>query len=259
MAKIYFADDDPDTRTLVVACLERAGHEVEGFANGASLLSAFRRSPSDLAILDVMMPGMSGLETLSELRRASSLPVLLLTAKGDPDDQCEGLDLGADDYLPKPFELRVLVSRVQALLRRTASPGPQATISAKLDHDLVCKNLAFEAKTRRFWVTSLPRKTSTAATGRPNPSKPRRQELKLTPLEADLLGYLMARFEEPVARGELVRAVWGYEEVVASRAPDEANRRLRRKLLDAGSQVINETVWGYGWRLAPKEVPQDAQ
>ena len=87
MAKIYFADDDPDTRTLVVACLERAGHEVEGFANGASLLSAFRRSPSDLAILDVMMPGMSGLEALSELRRASSLPVLLLTAKGAPDDQ----------------------------------------------------------------------------------------------------------------------------------------------------------------------------
>ena len=259
MAKIYFADDDPDTRTLVVACLEQTGHEVECFANGASLLSAFRRSPCDLAILDVMMPGMSGLETLSELRRASSLPVLLLTAKGDPDDQCQGLDSGADDYLPKPFELRVLASRVQALLRRTALLEPQAVPPEALNRALVCKNLAFEAKTRRFWVTSLPRKTSTAATGRPNPSKPRRQELKLTPLEADLLGYLMARFEEPVARGELVHAVWGYEEVVASRAPDEANRRLRRKLLDAGAQVINETVWGYGWRLVPKEGSQDVQ
>ncbi len=259
MAKIYFADDDPDTRTLVVACLEQTGHEVECFANGASLLSAFRRSPCDLAILDVMMPGMSGLETLSELRRASGLPVLLLTAKGDPDDQCQGLDSGADDYLPKPFELRVLASRVQALLRRTALLEPQAVPPEALNRDLVCKNLAFEAKTRRFWVTSLPRKTSTAATGRPNPSKPHYQELKLTPLEADLLGYLMARFEEPVARGELVHAVWGYEEVVASRAPDEANRRLRRKLLDAGAQVINETVWGYGWRLAPKEGSQDVQ
>ncbi len=185
--------------------------------------------------------------------------MLLLTAKGAPDDQCEGLDSGANDYLPKPFELRVLVSRIQALLRRTALLEPQAVPSEALNRDLVCKNLAFEAKTRRFWVTSLPRKTSTAGSTRPGPSKPRRQELKLTPLEADLLGYLMAHFEEPVARGELVRAVWGYEEVVASRAPDEANRRLRRKLLDAGSQVINETVWGYGWRLAPKEVPQDAQ
>lgn len=100
MAKIYFADDDPDTRTLVVACLEQTGHEVECFANGASLLSAFRRSPCDLAVLDVMMPGMSGLETLSELRRASSLPVLLLTAKGDPDDQCEGLDSGPTTTFP---------------------------------------------------------------------------------------------------------------------------------------------------------------
>lgn len=229
VALIYYAEDEREIRDVVSVFLKNDGHEVAGFETDDQLLEAFRKKPCDLVLLDIMMPGTDGIGVLSQLRAVSTVPVILLTAKDTDSDYYNGLALGSDDYITKPFKPLLLTAKINALLRRVdygSQPKPQ-------DQNLQCGNLIYDSRRREFSVAG--------------------KALKLTPLERKFLTYMMERFEVSVSKSELMDAVWGIEAEVESRAADETNRRLRRKLTAAGADVYVQTVWGYGFRLTRKD------
>lgn len=230
MATIYYADDEQEIREIVSAFLRNDGHEVTTFENGDLLLAAFRQKPCDLVLLDIMMPGTDGIGVLTALRAISTVPVILLTAKDTDSDYYNGLSLGSDDYITKPFKPMILSAKVHALLRRV-----QYGNKAKAEQDttdLRCGNLCYNGGKREFSVAGTP--------------------LRLTPTEMKFLAYMMGRFEENVSKADLMDAVWDMDTEIESRAADETNRRLRKKLTTAGADVYVQTVWGYGFKLTKK-------
>lgn len=230
MATIYYADDEQKIREIVSAFLQNDGHEVTAFENGDLLLAAFRESPCDLVLLDIMMPGTDGIGILTALRAVSTVPVILLTAKDTDSDYFTGLSLGSDDYITKPFKLMLLSAKIHALLRRVQY-GEQSK-AGQGTADLNCGNLRYDGRKREFSVAGTP--------------------LRLTPMEMRFLAYMMGRFEENVSKGDLMDAVWDMDTEIESRAADETNRRLRKKLTAAGADVYVQTVWGYGFKLTRK-------
>lgn len=230
MATIYYADDEQEIREIVSAFLRNDGHEVATFVNGDLLLAAFRQKPCDLVLLDIMMPGTDGIGVLTALRAISTVPVILLTAKDTDSDYYNGLSLGSDDYITKPFKPMILSAKVHALLRRV-----QYGNKAKAEQDttdLRCGNLCYNGRKREFSVAGTP--------------------LRLTPTEMKFLAYMMGRFEENVSKADLMDAIWDMDTEIESRAADETNRRLRKKLTTAGADVYVQTVWGYGFKLTKK-------
>lgn len=231
MAEIYYADDEKALRDIVAAFLRNDGHEVTTFADGDALLAAFSRKPCELVVLDIMMPGNDGLAVLQALRARSTVPVILLTAKDGDSDYYSGLALGSDDYITKPFKPLLLSAKVQALLRRVQFE--QQAKQPPADEDLVCGNLCYASRARECRVDG--------------------RRLALTPTELRFLHYMMQRFEEAVRREQLLADVWEMPEALESRVADETNRRLRRKLAEAGCDVYVQTVWGYGLKLTRKD------
>lgn len=223
---VYLADDEPELLRLVSGYLVAAGLHVETFSTGDALWEAFSTRRPDVVVLDIMMPGTPGDEVAERIREVSDVPIVLLTAKDTDDDQCCGFALGADDYVTKPFNPRLLTARIQALLRRQA-------MAARTDAPAVpfaCGNVSFDPTSNRCLVA-----------GRP---------LALSPTETQLLRFFLARPGEAVDRKTLLEEVWGFPEGVDSRAADEANRRLRKKLLAAGADAYNQTLWGFGFTFA---------
>lgn len=230
MALIYYADDEQSLRDIVAAFLESDGHTVTTFATGDALLDAFQAHPCDLVLLDIMMPGSDGIAILQALRKISTVPIILLTAKDSESDHFSGLALGSDDYITKPFKPMLLVAKVQALLRRV-----QFAKATPPEEDLVCGNVRYASRQRAFFVDDA--------------------ALSLTPTELRFLHFMMQHFDEAVSRERLLSAVWNMPESIESRVADETNRRLRRKLSDAGANVAVQTVWGYGFKLCEVETP----
>lgn len=230
MATIYYADDEQEIREIVSAFLQNDGYEVKAFENGDLLLEAFRQKPCDLVLLDIMMPGTDGIGVLTALRTVSTVPVILLTAKDTDSDYYNGLSLGSDDYITKPFKPMILSAKVHALLRRVQY-GSQ-TEKTRDTGDMQCGNLRYDSRKHEFSVDGI--------------------SLRLTPTEMRFLEYMMGRFEENVGKNELLDAVWDFDAEIESRAVDETNRRLRKKLTAAGANVYVQTVWGYGFKLAVK-------
>lgn len=231
MARIFYAEDERDIRESVAAFLRCDGHEVSAFATGDELLDAFTDAECDLVLLDLMMPGTDGLTVLRRLRQTSAVPVIVLTAKKSQVDYFNGLSLGADDYIAKPFSPLVVSAKIHALLRRV-----QLDTLASADGEegpTVCGNVCLEAETRSVVVNG--------------------ETVRLSPLEFQFLGFLMARYGEAVAKDEVLRAVWGIDDGIETRAVEETNRRLRRKLSAAGADVYIQTVWGYGFKLTTLE------
>ena len=224
---VYIADDEPELLRLVSGYLVAAGLYVETFPTGDALWQAFCERSADVVVLDIMMPGTSGDVVAERIREVSDVPIVLLTAKDADDDQCCGFALGADDYITKPFNPRLLVARVQALLRRQA----MAAKTMMPIEPLACGNVSFNPASNRCLVA-----------GRP---------LTLSPTETQLLRFFLMRPGEAVDRKTLLEEVWGFPEGVDSRAADEANRRLRKKLLAAGADAYNQTLWGLGFIFAP--------
>ena len=223
--RIYVADDDDNIRQVVKTFLSSDGHEVEDFPTGDLLLERFRQAPCDLAILDVMMPGSDGFTVCTELRRLSTVPIIMLTARDSENDFAMGLGLGSDDYITKPFSAMALLMRVRAIFRRIdferqkQAPAGSAAVSVgklTLDED------------RRHIL------------GDGNP-------LALTPTEYEVLKYLMLHADQAVSREELLNTVWGFESVVETRATDDTVRRLRQKIGASGVSIA--AVWGYGFRI----------
>lgn len=205
-ARILVIEDDKDIVELVRYNLEKEGYQVTACSEGATGLAQVRKSAPDLVILDLMLPKLSGLEICKEIRRderLGRLPILILTARGDEPDRVVGLELGADDYVTKPFSPRELMARVKALLRRVQPPGEDAKLLeiGALRVDPISYRAQREGKT-----------------------------LPLSTLEFRLLYYLASRPNRVFSRDQLLDAVWGTDRFVTPRSVDVYVRRLREKV-----------------------------
>ncbi len=231
MTRILLVEDELELARLVVRELEGAGYNVQHAPDGLSALRLFVESSPDLAILDWMLPGLDGLEVLRRVRHSSPVPVLMLTARSEEVDRVIGLELGADDYLTKPFGTRELVARVRALLRR----------QERLQ-DLLAADRAEGTTTLRFGPLEL---DPTAHVARIDD-----ELLDLTRTEFALLHLLIRNRGRAFSRTYLHDAIWGQPAVDGDRSVDNAILRLRKKLAPLGDVV--ETVWGVGYRLSVK-------
>ena len=224
MADVLIAEDDADIREWVALALTKAHYRVRTVADGAAALVAYAERRPDILILDIMMPRKSGYDVCIEIRKKDrQLPIIMLTAKGTEQDKVLGLDLGADDYLAKPFGLSELKARVAALLRRAAMP-PAETPGETIKYGT--------------YVVDVASQRIRAADGTETP---------LTPLELGLLRYLAAHPGEAVSRDKLLNALWGVSYMGTTRTLDQRINLLRKKLGPEADRI--ETVYGRGYRF----------
>lgn len=228
MASILLVEDEAGLARLVVRELEAAGYHVRHAPDGPTALRLFAEAAPDLAVLDWMLPGIDGLEVLRRLRVGSAVPVLMLTARAEEVDRVVGLEVGADDYLTKPFGTRELIARVRALLRR----------QARLQEMLAADRAEAVAPLRLGPLALDPGAHLARLDGQP---------LDLTRTEFGLLHLLLRNRGRAFSRAYLHDAVWGEPYIEGDRSVDNAVLRLRRKLGPLGEAV--ETVWGVGYRL----------
>jgi len=222
MAEVLVVDDDHTVREVVVSYLRAGGHRVVEAADGESALAAMRTRPADLVVLDLMLPGIDGLEVCRRLRAAGDVPVIMLSALGAETDRLVGLELGADDYVTKPFSPRELVLRVDSVLRRAGQRADEPDVVLH-DGDLVIDS-AQHVATRAG------------------------ERLALTVREFDLLRFLVAHRDVAWSRDELIREVWGWSFGDQSTVTVHV-RRLREKVeVDPTHPVRLVTVWGVGYR-----------
>ena len=228
--RILLVDDDPNISHLVKLYLEKEGFAVTEAARGDTALDMFRREPPSLVLLDVMLPGLDGLQVLREIRQTSKTPVIMLTAKDETFDKVLGLELGADDYVTKPFETKELVARVKAVLRR-APAAEEKTDPA--DDTLRFPQLTISLA--RYEVTYEGR------------------ELEMPPKELEVLYYLAAHPNMVFTREQLLERVWGFDFFGDSRTVDVHIKRLREKLPECekyGWEI--HTVWRVGYKFEYK-------
>jgi DNA-binding response OmpR family regulator len=258
MGHILVVDDEPAIVTVVRERLEREGFAVRAVASGEEALAHMEVDPADLVVLDVMLPGIDGFEVLRRLRGAGhTVPVIVLTARDEDVDKIVGLELGADDYLVKPFNPRELSARIRAVLRRQAEVK---ILEAKVAH--VQALAAMESRPTAAGTDEGPGLSEAY----PEPSRrveglrfdhPRRrawfqgQPLELRPKEYDLLHFLARHRGQVFTREVLLSHVWGHDSYIDERTVDVHVRRLRSKLaaIAPDAQVIL-TEWGVGYRLA---------
>jgi DNA-binding response OmpR family regulator len=226
--RILVVEDDPTVAEVVARYLERDGFDVDRVKDGVSALDQVRASPPDLMILDLMLPGLDGLEVFRRVRSFAALPVIMLTARGDEHDRVMGLELGADDYLGKPFSPRELTARVKSVLRR-AEGAPSA--SAGAGQILAASDVEIDVSARDVRVAG--------------------HLVALTVREFDLLVFFMQHPHQVFRREELLEHVWGYTFGDTSTVTVHV-RRLREKIeADPSSPARIQTVWGVGYRFEP--------
>jgi DNA-binding response OmpR family regulator len=231
MTRILVVEDDATVAEVVLSYLERAGFDVQSAADGPAGLAAARRDAPDLVVLDVMLPGLDGIEVCRRMRAASDVPVIMLTALGGEVDRVLGLEVGADDYLTKPFSPRELVLRVRAVLRRAGQgSGPAPDGPADGGRGVVLHDGDLEVDVTAHRATQ-------GGAG-----------LSLTVREFDLLAHLLANPGRAFTREHLMREVWGWEFGDLSTVTVHV-RRLRAKIeRDPAAPTRLVTVWGVGYR-----------
>ena len=227
---IYLADDEKSIRELLHSFLASDGYTVRSFESGDALLEAFHQEPAELVILDIMMPGTDGLTVCRELRALSDIPIILLTAKDSELDYVMGISQGSDDYLTKPFRPTILLMKVKALLRRVEMDRGKTTAA---EDELRYGDLRCSATENAVFCGNT--------------------IVALTQTELRLLSYMLKQPEKAYSREELLNAVWGFDSEVETRVTDETLRRIRKKLLQAGSTVSVSTIWGFGYKLKGAE------
>jgi len=232
MGTILLVEDELEMARVVRRELQANGYRVIHAADGVAALDLNDREDPDLVILDWMLPTLDGLEVLRRIRQRSTVPILMLTARGEEVDRVIGLEVGADDYLPKPFGMRELVARVRALLRRIAHVQEIMEQDRREARDAV-----------QYGPLQLDPQAYTATRVG--------EALSLTRTEFDLLHLMMRNPGRAFSRAYLLDTVWGQNYVSGDRAVDNAILRLRKKLGDLGEAI--ETVWGIGYRLLPEE------
>jgi DNA-binding response OmpR family regulator len=233
-ARVLVVDDDPTVSEVVTGYLTRAGHAVDHAADGPAALERAAAHWPDLVVLDLMLPGMDGLEVCRRMRERGPVPVIMLTARGDEDDRILGLEVGADDYVTKPFSPRELVLRVESVLRRSrlsSSAGASGSSGTRqaAGEVLAAGGLSVEPEARRAAKAGL--------------------ELALTVREFDLLTYFLRYPGRAFSREELMREVWGWDFGDLSTVTVHV-RRLRGKIEDDPARPrLIQTVWGVGYRF----------
>ena len=219
-SKILVIDDEPSILNVVTAYLRAEGYEYNTADDGPAGLKAFRAFKPDLVVLDIMLPGMDGIEVLSQIRRESDVYVIMLTAKSEEVDKVVGLSVGADDYLTKPFSPRELMARIKAALRRLQKSPAEGERKV-----LTSVHMRLDSGSRRVWVND--------------------NEIELTSLEFDLLSILAENHGMVLSREQLLEKAWGYDYFGDLRVVDVHIGHLRQKV---GSEYI-ETVRGAGYRF----------
>ena len=244
MSRILIVEDEANLARGLRFNFEAEGHEVATVENGEDALSLITRQPQDfdVVVLDVMLPGRDGFSVATELRRRRIfVPVLMLTARGRPEDVLKGFEAGADDYLPKPFELTILLARLRSLLRRTEwmkAAGAAAATGAEAASQASASDVISIAG-KKVDFTRLELHAGT-------------EVIRLTLMEAELLSYLVRNAGRPISRKEILDQVWGLREDTDTRAIDNFVVRLRRYLEDDPSAPrYLLTVRGVGYRFAP--------
>ncbi len=223
-ATVLVVDDEPIVRQVVATYLRQEGHPTLEAADGRSALDLIERAEPGLVVLDVMLPGIDGLEVCRAIRRRSDTPVIMLTARGEEADRIVGLDLGADDYVTKPFSPRELVARVRSVLRRAPARAAAGRIAAgRIEIDIGAHEVTRD--------------------GVP---------VQLTMKEFDLLAFLARNPRLVFSRAQLMDRVWGYEAAFDTGTVTVHVRRLREKIEeDPSSPRHVQTVWGVGYRFVP--------
>jgi len=240
-ARVLVVDDDPTVAEIVSGYLDRAGYDVDHAGDGPDALARAAAHRPDLVVLDLMLPGMDGLEVCRRIRGRGPVPVIMLTARGDEDDRILGLEVGADDYVTKPFSPRELVLRVESVLRRARPAPPSAAV-------LRAAGLAVDPVARRAHKNGT--------------------ELALTIREFDLLAFFLRHPGRAFTREELMHQVWGWDFGDLSTVTVHV-RRLRGKIEDDPARPrLIQTVWGVGYRFdtadthgtgTPDATPPDAR
>lgn len=227
MSKIVIVEDEPSISEVVSLYLRRAGYDVASFSDGEKALKEITSSMPDLIILDVMLPGMDGFTLTRNLRDTSDVPIILLTSRREESDRIAGLELGADDYVVKPFSPQELVSRVRAVLRRIRSSGEQTNTGI-----LKFNNLDINPQTRVV--------------------KRNGEEILLTVKEFDLLHYMALHPKQVFSREQLLENIWGFSHYIDPGTVTVHMRRLREKIEeDSTKPNLIITVWGIGYKFEP--------
>ncbi|MDO8586090.1 MAG: response regulator transcription factor [Armatimonadota bacterium] len=228
--KVLIIDDEENVCELISLYFSKAGYDVVCAADGSEGLDRLRDQRPDIVILDLMLPGMDGIDVCKEIRKTSNVPLVMLTARVDEVDRVLGLEIGADDYVTKPFSPRELLARIKAVLRRAAYvPNPDEQQVLKMP------GLSISRISREVIVGD--------------------DRIDLTPKEFDLLWYLASNRNRVFTREQLLEHVWAYQEFYGDeRTVDQHIKRLRRKIETNGSPCRITTIWGVGYKFEVREL-----
>lgn len=234
ISRILVVDDEERIRRLLKMYLEKEGYEIEEAEDGETALSLAMNRDYALILLDVMLPGIDGIEVCTRLRQVKATPIVMLTAKGEEMNRVQGFEVGADDYVVKPFSPREVIYRVKAILRRSSATA-FLTKEMNTSNSIVFPHLIIEHDAHRVTAGG--------------------QEVSLTPKEYELLHYLAVSPDKVFSREELLKDVWNYEFFGDLRTVDTHVKRLREKLNKVSAEAASmiTTVWGVGYKL---EVPK---
>ena len=222
--KILVVDDDPNISDLLKMYFENEGYEVKTVTDGAEGINYFKMYEPDLVLLDIMLPKKDGWQVCREIREISSKPIIMVTAKGEVFDKVLGLELGADDFVVKPFDMKELSARVKAVLRRYQSQGTDRDSDVIKFDNIEISHEKFELKLR----------------GKP---------VDVPPKELELLYFLASNFNHVFTRDQLLDKVWGFDYLGDSRTVDVHIKRLREKLDGVSDKWNLKTVWGVGYKF----------
>ncbi len=226
---IYVVDDEKNIRQIIRSYLEKEGYTVSEFENGEDALAGFNSAMPDMLIIDIMMPGMSGFELCNEIRKKANVPIIIVSARDEELDRILGIEMGADDYIPKPFSPREMVARVKAVFRRI--DGMQGDKGNTTVYS--CRDIKIFPTERR--VVKVSEGTET--------------ELNLTAMEYDFIFFMVSNKNRVFTRSQLLTNIWDYQYIGDTRAVDDLVKRIRKKLDAAATDFCIETVWGYGYKV----------
>ena len=225
---VLVVEDDRPVRNLIVTTLKSHDYRYLTAENGKTAIMEASSHNPDIVLLDLGLPDIDGAEVITNIRGWSNMPIIVISARSEDSDKITALDAGADDYLTKPFRPTVLLMRVKALLRRVEMERG----GNPMDRDVTVGDLRFSGAEKQLFCKG--------------------KIVSLSPNEMKMLLFLMHNEGKALSRDELLNQIWGYNDEVETRVTDETLRRIRSKLSAADSDILIETVWGYGYRLRSK-------
>ena len=241
--KILIADDEAQIREILRIYFEKEGFEVIEAEDGAAAILKVQSEKPDILLLDIMMPVLDGIEVCKQVRKMSDLPIIMVTAKDDDDDRIAGLEIGADDYITKPFVISVVLSRVRAVLRRSqATKQWEYNVSKSIyEPDITFKTLRVDRNEKLCFKTlRVDRNEKLCFLNG--------EEVSLTKTEFDILLFLLTHRNRIYSRDEIIRQVWSNDVVVTNRTIDTNIARLRKKIGEYGNNIVTRLGFGYGFK-----------